>query len=261
MIAQQQNTSLILQSLGDATLNFLLQLTIALGIILVGVVIAGTLKQVVRKILSFMGKTKDLGVGISERTADLLSALIFWVVVLMFLTTATKAIGFEVGAQVLGAVLGYIPNVLIAVITVIVGSILARIVKGTVAVWVERSGLAHGAVVGNIVEAILVLFAVIIGVDQLGINTNILVSNINIILGGFVLAFALSFGLGVKDLVGNIVASYYVKQMYKVGSRVKVGNVAGEIKQITNMAVIIKTEQGDVTVPNKEFVTARITAV
>lgn len=257
----QQNTSLIIQNLGDAALNFSFQLILALGIVLVGVVIAGVLKQVVRKLLGFMGKSKDVGIGISERTADLLSTLTFWVVVLMFLTTATKAIGFEVGTLVLGEVLAYIPSILIAVITVIVGSILARIVKGTVAVWVERSGLTYGSVVGNIVEAIPILFAVIIAVDQLGINTSIFVSNINIILGGFVLAFALSFGLGVKDLVGNIVASYYVKQMYEVGSRVRVGNTAGEIKQITNMATIIKTEQGDVTMPNKEFVTTRITAV
>jgi hypothetical protein len=53
--------------------------------------------------------------------------------------------------------------------------------------------------------------------------------------------------------VSNIVASYYASQHYNVGQTVRVGDIQGEIIQLTSTGVVLSTSEGRVLVPAKRF--------
>jgi small-conductance mechanosensitive channel len=73
------------------------------------------------------------------------------------------------------------------------------------------------------------------------------------VIGAIIGAAALAFGLGSRTAVSNIIAAHYLRQIYRVGHTVKVGNVHGKILEITPTAVIIEESDGRVLVPAKEF--------
>jgi small-conductance mechanosensitive channel len=64
---------------------------------------------------------------------------------------------------------------------------------------------------------------------------------------------ALSFGLGAKTSVSNILASYYLHNTYKEGDTVRINNIEGKIIHINSTSVILNTPDGQVSIPAKDF--------
>ena len=85
-------------------------------------------------------------------------------------------------------------------------------------------------------------------------------SIIYIILGVIFASIALSFGLGSKDIVKEILYSYYLRKSVEVGNKILIeaGNVEGTIISIDNITVKILTQTGIVLYPIKKFVTLKI---
>ncbi|MGB5529022.1 MAG: mechanosensitive ion channel domain-containing protein, partial [Ignavibacteriaceae bacterium] len=87
----------------------------------------------------------------------------------------------------------------------------------------------------------------------IGIDIAIVTIIISIIIGALLFSAALSFGLGAKTSVSNIIASYYVHSTYQEGNIIKINNIEGKIIQISSTAVILDTPEGQVSIPAKEF--------
>jgi len=117
----------------------------------------------------------------------------------------------------------------------------------------EKAGFLYSTVLGNTVQYAIILITILIAVNQVGINTGILTDLIDIIIAAILLGAALAFGLGAKTSISNILASYYLQNRYKEGQFVKIDDTEGRIIQITNVAVIIDSAQGQVSVPAKRF--------
>jgi hypothetical protein len=59
--------------------------------------------------------------------------------------------------------------------------------------------------------------------------------------------------LGSRTSVSNILAAYYLQKIYKIGQTIKIGDVEGQISQMTPTALIVQTPEGQVMVPAKVF--------
>jgi hypothetical protein len=70
----------------------------------------------------------------------------------------------------------------------------------------NNAGLSQGKLLAQIVETIVIAFAVFVGLEQLQIGIRITELTVAIILGSLGLGLALAFGLGCKDLAGKFVA-------------------------------------------------------
>ncbi|MCB1683748.1 MAG: mechanosensitive ion channel, partial [Pseudomonadales bacterium] len=76
-------------------------------------------------------------------------------------------------------------------------------------------------------------------------------------LGG---AAALAFGLGSREVAGNILAGTYARELYREGDRLVIGAVSGTVTQVTAVKLELRTESGDlITLPNAEVVNATVT--
>lgn len=191
--------------------------------------------------------------GLDRSASDLIGSIVYWLVFLVFFAAATETLGLPVVAAWLGGVSTYLPRVLVAGLILLAGFLAANIARDALTTAASATGIAYSGLLGRMVYIAIVLIAVITGIDQIGIESRFLTATITIVIASVVGAAALAFGLGARTAVSNIIASHYIRQIYRVGHNVKIGEAQGKISEITNTVVIIENANDRMVVPAKEF--------
>jgi len=206
-------TEAITQSL-ESTADFLPNLLIAIVIFLIGVVVAVILRNILVRALNLVDFEKNLsntGIPESLKRADssltvtkLLGELLRWFVILVFLIPAVDQLGLSQVNDVIKSLLDYIPNVVVAVIIVTVGSVFAKIAKDFVTATASSLGTQTARSAGQVARWSIVIFTFLAALSQLGVAQDL----IKIFFTGFVamlaIAGGLAFGLGGKDTAEGI---------------------------------------------------------
>lgn len=100
----------------------------------------------------------------------------------------------------------------------------------------------------------LILFVVaMMALTQLKIDTDMVRIVTSFILGGAAIAFGISFGLGTRDVVRNMVAGFYARKVLEIGKRTEVAGERGVLKAITATHTILEDEGRDISVSNATF--------
>jgi len=90
------------------------------------------------------------------------------------------------------------------------------------------------------------------------VDTNIITSNISIILGGILLAFAISFGIGSRTVLFNILSAFYTRNKFKSGQTIEIEDITGTIELIDNTSCIIKTKDYRMVIPVSKLLTENV---
>jgi len=236
------------------------KLIFAVLIVLIGLLVARLFKAIVSRFIRnldrFISSRKlksRLKQSRLENSSVLLSRIVYWIITIFFVTTATEVLGLPVITAWLSSLVQYMPNILVAVIIIFLGLIGGRLLKDIVSSASSRTGLLYANILGRIIQYATLFFSILVAIDQIGVDIKILADVIDIILAALLFGAALAFGLGARVSVSNILASYYVQNHYREGQVIKIAGVEGEIIQITNTMVIIATDNGQVTIPAKKF--------
>ena len=183
----------------------------ALLILLVGWLIAKVIEQVIVKVLqaATLDKLADQVQlshvlskgGIRRKLSELIGAIIYWIVMLAFVMTSLNALNLTVAAELFQNTVAFLPNVVAAVFILIVGVFAAAFLSTTVRTAASNAGIQASHLLGQVVQTIVVIFAIVTALQQLKIQ---FVGEVFlIILGGLSLGCALAFGLGCRDLAGR----------------------------------------------------------
>ena len=133
--------------------------------------------------------------------------LIFWMVMFATMVVMANALGFDSLADVVGQLVSYIPNVIAAIGIIIMGIVLGGFVGGLI---MASAGALHGGpTLARVGRSGVILLAVFMSLEQLGIATDIVTTAFTILFGAVALAMALSFGLGNRELAGEITREWY----------------------------------------------------
>lgn len=247
-------------------INFIPNLVNGLIILLVGYLIARLVRGIVGVVLRRVrfdpmvertGITGSLrGLGVQTPLSEIVAQTLFALLLLSFLITATRLMRLEAVAQLLEQLLLFLPNIIAALIIFLLGGIVAQFVGNLVRTI--ASGMSYGARLGRIVQYLISLFVVVLALDQLGVDTGILVTAITIMIAAFGLALSLALGFGARDVVQHILASYYLRQRLAVGQPIALDQIRGEISNIGSVNTLIRTKAGNVVVPNRTLLEALI---
>ena len=191
--------------------------------------------------------------GAGTQIPGLVAGFVFWVVFLFFVATAMETLGLPVVTASLSRVAYYLPNVLAALVVVFVGLIAAKLLGSAVARATSSTGMALGPVIGATVRGTVILVAVVVAIEQIGIEADLLVVIVSVVVGTVLAGAGLAFGLGARTAVSNIIASHYVAQAYRVGQTVRVAGVEGRIIETTPTAVFVASADGRVMIPARTF--------
>lgn len=135
--------------------------------------------------------------------------LAFWVVMFTAMLVAANALGIDSLAPVFSELVGYVPSVIAAIVIVILGIVLGDFVSGLI--MASTHALHGGPTLARAGKAGVVLLAVFMALQELGVATNIVTTAFAIIFGAVALAAALAFGLGNRDLAGEITREWYMR--------------------------------------------------
>jgi hypothetical protein len=204
-----------LQVAAQQLLTFVPAILGALLILLLGGIIAKLLEQLIVRALKLIAldrlseeiqlSTVLTKGGIKRKLSELIGAIIYWIVMLAFVMTALNALNLTVAAELFQQIVGFLPNVIAAVFILIVGIFAAAFMSATVRTAASNSGILQAHLLGQAVQAIVVIFAIVAALQQLQIQ---FVGEVFlIILSGISLGCALAFGLGCKDIAGKWVVS------------------------------------------------------
>ena len=242
------------------TFDYFPQILGFIAIILIGYIIARMLRTVSGRALKHVGrfipsrKIRDrLHPAKLEPWANIISNVLFWVVICFFFTAATETLGLPIVSTWLSGIANYLPNILVAVGICVVGIIGGILLRDAIVSISVSAGIGYGDAVGRIAQYLIILLSIIIGIDQIGVDITFLTGMLLILMGTLLFGAALAFGLGAQTVVGNILASHYLQKTYKIGNRVKINNIEGRITQFTPTGVILETPEGHVHEPASHF--------
>jgi hypothetical protein len=181
----------------------------ALVILIVGWIVAKAIRRLVDWLLKtarFDTLADKAGVSGILRKGDLkisprevVSGLVYWLVIIMVLVMVVNALGLPKASDILASLFAYVPKVIAALFVLVVAMFLANFVSGIVRTAAGNANLPKPEIFAGISRWAIIIFAVTISLEQLGIAPLLVTTTFNIILGGVCLALALAFGLGGKD--------------------------------------------------------------
>ncbi|HEU4763190.1 MAG TPA: hypothetical protein VFS28_00955 [Gemmatimonadales bacterium] len=133
--------------------------------------------------------------------------LVFWLAMLVVILLASAALGLESISQMFGVMLGFIPTLVAGIVIVIIGIIVGEFVRGLIA---ASAGTLEGVpTLAKLVKAGVVLISVFMALEQMGVGGEIVTASFILILGAIALAVGLAFGLGNRELAGEITRRWY----------------------------------------------------
>ena len=190
--------------------------------------------------------------------SKILSSVLYYVLILFFFIAAAEVLQMEAVSNLVGGLIEYVPYLISAGIVLGVGLFLADFIKDTVVTACKSLGVPSANLIGIISFWFVFLTAAVSALSQAQIDTSFITSNLTVLFGGVVLAFALGYGFASKDMMADMLASFYNKQKVKVGDVVQIGSVKGIIKSIDRTSLIIATDKSSVVVPLSKLTTEEI---
>jgi len=246
---------------------------VAMVVVLVtGYIVARLAAQAINKLCEKLGlqtaaERSGLGasmrnMGIQRNVPSIVGSIVFWLLLCVFIMAAFNILGLEKLSLAMGTLVDYIPRILVATVLIVVGLLVASFLRGVVATSADRVGLTYAGPLANGCYYVLALLTFIAAFKQLGIEFDLLDKLILIAFGGLALGLGLSFGLGGRDVMGGILAGYYLRQRMQAGDSVTVGNLQGVVREVGPVATVVEThEEGLVsrqTVPNVKMLNEAI---
>ena len=135
--------------------------------------------------------------------------LFFWLVMFTVMLVAANALGLESLATVFSELVSYIPSVIAALVIVLVGIVLGGFVGGLI---MASAGAIHGGpTLARVGRGGVIVLAVFMALQELGVATELVTTAFAILFGAVALALALSFGLGNRELAGEVTREWYAR--------------------------------------------------
>jgi hypothetical protein len=147
--------------------------------------------------------------GMNFNPTRVVANLLFWLVMFTVMLIAANALGLDSLAQVFSELVSYIPSVIAAIVIVILGIVLGDFVEGLI--MASTSALHGGPTLARAGKGGVILLAIFMSLQELGVATEIVTTAFAIIFGALALALALSFGLGNRELAGEVTRAWYEK--------------------------------------------------
>ncbi len=188
----------------------------------------------------FLGsESKPAGV---RQIAKPFAAFVFWFLTGLGIVIGVGTISPESLEPLPGRILSYLPRVLVAGLILIGGHALSSLVAIAVSRSLSRASGGRHTQIRRIVQYSLMGAAIVLALNQLGVDTTILTMTIAAILLSAGASFALLIGLGCREVAGEVAAGRYLRRILKAGDAVNTGSLQGVVLELHPASLELETE-------------------
>jgi len=212
----------IMTSVAAALAMFLSVIPKAIGfvvIIIIGWLVASAIAAIVARLLRavrFNDLAKRSGfasfvadTGIKTDASGFIATVTKWFVRLITLVVAFDALGLPAVSQVLEDLLLWLPNLVVALVMLVITGLAANALQGLVRGATNEAGLDNPEFLATVARVAVWVFGIVVAVNQIGIATTLVNTLFMGTVGGLALALGLAFGLGGRDTAAMIVRGWY----------------------------------------------------
>ena len=199
-------------------------------ILIIGWIVAGAIAGLVARVLREV-KFNDLAdrsgltgfvknMGVNTDASGFISQVVKWFIRLIVLVVAFDALGLPAVSEVLQSLLLWLPNLIVALVILVIAGLAANAVRGIVRGAVAEADLGNPELLGTIAAGAVWAFAIIAAVNQVGVAATLVNTLFMGLVGALALALGLAFGLGGRDTAAQIVQRWYERGQ-QLGPRVQ----------------------------------------
>lgn len=195
--------------------SFIPQLLAALLLLFVGWILANLARTGVIKLLDLLrfdnladrtGIEAFLKQGhVDISLGRLIANLVYWVIIFIVVVTVANSLGLHLVAELFNKIVLYIPNVIVAILVLVFGILIARIINRLVFAYLNNIGVQGALTISTLSEYAMIIFVVFVALEQLEIGTTLLTAAFQIGFGAIGLALALAFGLGGREWAAGVI--------------------------------------------------------
>lgn len=147
--------------------------------------------------------------GVRTDSSGFLASLAKWFVRLIVMVVAFDALGLPAVSDVLRQLLLWLPNLVVAMVVLVIGGLAATALSNLVRAATSKAGFAKPELLGKVTSVAVWGFAIVVAVNQIGIAATLVNTLFMGLVGGLALAAGLAFGLGGRETAAEIVRSWY----------------------------------------------------
>lgn len=212
-----ENVNMLLEPIRESLHQigaFLPRLLLAVFILIIGWLIAKAASfAIVRALraINFNVVTEKAGIdhflqqgGTDIDTVRVLGGLCYWLVILAALMIAANSLGLTYVTDLIGRIVLFVPRVVVAVLILVFGAYFARFVAAALTTYLHNIGVGEASLAGRLALYVIMIFVIMIGLDQLGLG-DMIRQTFLIIVAAIALGLALAFGLGGQKRAAELI--------------------------------------------------------
>ncbi len=261
----QSNLIESLLSMWKNITQFLPNLLFAIVIFVVGYFIASFVRKVASKALAKIGinqmsdrmkLTESLrGMGIKSSLADLIGKILFYLLMLGVLITASDVLKMEKLSQAIEGFINYIPNIFGAGFILFLTQMAGLFIREAIEATSEHLNFDYGKAVSRAVYALIFVIGLVLAFGQLQIETELLSNVIQILLLAAGASIGISLGLGTKTVSSQIVSGVYVREGFENGDEISLDDISGTVVDVGSVTTRVQKANGEIVyVPNNKII-------
>jgi hypothetical protein len=198
--------------IADHIADFLPGLVVSLTLMVIAIVIALLVRMLLGRALRGLefdrraeqwGLATLVGWSTANSASQAVARLVFWTILVLGLLVSLTALNATIPSRLALAVFEYLPHLLAALAVLIVGVLAARFLARATLIGAVNMQIRSARLLSLAVKWLVLLVAVAMALDHLGIGRTVLLLAFAILFGGIVFAAALAVGLGARDVVSR----------------------------------------------------------
>lgn len=244
-----------------AVVAFLPQLLIALAVLLVGWLVARLLRGLTVRLAHGLDHfIRSVGMQrsashfrVSDTGAAIIGSIVYWLVILVFVTIASQQLGLRLFTGWLDQIVGYLPQLISGAFIVFVGVVIANLVRDTVVALAGAVPEAQRTALGRAAQILTLTTMVIVGIDQIGIDVTLINTLIAVVVAAFLGGLSIAFSLGARTFVANLLGIRYLGGDVEVGQRIRIDGIDGTVVEMNQTSIVLDTADGPTRIPGRFF--------
>ena len=215
---------------------------------LVARLVRGLATRLVKGFDRFTGLVRKSGTTaspkIGESSASVIGNIVYWITVLIFVTSAASLLGMNMFVGWLNKLVDHLPNILSGALIICAGVIFGNLAYQVISSTRLNMSVPQRMILARSAQFFTLVMLILIGVDQIGVDITAVITIMSVVVGAVLGGLAIAFGIGARRLVSNLLGVRYLNRNYQVGERIKIDEFEGTILEIASVAVVLDADQG-----------------